>query len=121
MAVNLEHQTGEQFQVLDPASAPTRPESPQRLLINAGGVLLGLLLGLVIAGLLEFMDTTYHTESDVVTALSLPVLAVVPALQTAADVREARRRRLLAAVAVGVVLIACTGLGVALQLWRYVL
>lgn len=122
VAANLEHfQVGEQFHILDPASAPSRPESPQRILVNIGGVFFGLIVGFVLAGLLEFLDTTFRNESDVVAAIALPVLAVVPNLMTKADIREARRRRQLTAVAAAVCVAACAGLGVALQLWRYVL
>ncbi len=121
VAANLEHfQVGEQFHVLDPANVPSRPESPQRLLINAGGVIFGLLLGCGLIGLFEFMDSTYRTEADVVTSVALPVLAIVPYLQTEADLRTAKRRRLIAGVAVAGGVAACAVLGVALQLWRYV-
>ena len=122
VAANLEHfQVSEQFHVLDQASLPSRPESPMRLLVNLGGVAFGLLLGLGLAGLLEFIDTTLRNESDVVSSLSLPVLAVVPNLLTAADVRHAKRKRQLTALAVAASVAACAGLGVALQLWKYVL
>jgi uncharacterized protein involved in exopolysaccharide biosynthesis len=122
VAANLEHfQVSEQFHVLDPASLPTRPESPQRILVNLAGIFLGLLIGVGLAGGLEFLDTTFRSESDVVTSLALPVLAVVPILMTAADLRRSRRKRQLAGVAVAASLVACAAVGVALQLWRYLL
>jgi polysaccharide chain length determinant protein (PEP-CTERM system associated) len=122
VAANLERQQiGEQFRVLDPPRVPSRPLSPQRLLINLGGVVVGLLLGLGLIGLFEFLDATYHTEGDVISALTLPVLAVVPQLQTAGDLRAAARRRRLVGVAVVAVLVASTGVAAALQLWRYLL
>jgi polysaccharide chain length determinant protein (PEP-CTERM system associated) len=122
VAANLEHfQVSEQFHVLDPASLPSRPESPQRILINLAGIFVGLLIGVGLAGGLEFLDTTFRTESDVVASLALPVLAVVPILMTAADLRRSRRKRQLAGIAVAASLAVCAGLGVALQLWRYLL
>jgi polysaccharide chain length determinant protein (PEP-CTERM system associated) len=121
MAANLERrQIGEQFRVLDPARVPTKPMSPQRLFVNLGGLVLGLVLGLGLVGLLEFIDSTYRAETDVVNALSLPVLAVVPNLPTAADIMNAARRRKFVGVAVAGVLVASAGVTVALQLWRYV-
>ncbi|MEO5821846.1 MAG: GNVR domain-containing protein [Vicinamibacteraceae bacterium] len=121
VSANLERrQIGEQFRVLDPPRVPTKPKSPQRLVINAGGLALGILVGLALAGLLEFMDTTYRGEADVRTALSLPVLAVVPHLPTAADLRAAAKRQRMVAVAVAGVLVASAGVAAALQLWRYV-
>jgi polysaccharide chain length determinant protein (PEP-CTERM system associated) len=121
VAANLERrQIGEQFRVLDPPRVPNKPKSPQRILINAGGLVLGLLIGLALAGGLEFLDATYRSEADVLSALALPVLAVVPNLPTAADLRDAARRRKMVAATVAGVLVASAGVAVALQLWRYV-
>src|SRR4029077_7311281 len=48
LAAELERRSiGEQFKVLDPARAPERPFSPNRLQIDVGGVAVGLMLGLV--------------------------------------------------------------------------
>jgi polysaccharide chain length determinant protein (PEP-CTERM system associated) len=121
VAANLERQQiGEQFRVLDPPKVPSRPLSPKRLLINLGGVLFGFVAGLGLIGLLEFMDSTYHSESDVISALALPVLAVVPQLNTAGDLRHAARRRMLFTAGAAVLLLAAVGVTAALQLWRYV-
>lgn len=121
VAANLERrQIGEQFRVLDPARVPTKPMSPQRMFVNLGGLALGIVLGLALAGLLEFLDSTYRNEKDVVNALSLPVLAVVPNLPTAADLKEAARRRRMVAATLAGVLVVSAGVTVALQLWRYV-
>jgi polysaccharide chain length determinant protein (PEP-CTERM system associated) len=121
VAANLERrQIGEQFRMLDSPRVPTKPMSPQRLFVNLGGLALGLVLGLALAGLLEFLDSTYRSEKDVLGALSLPVLAVVPNLPTAADVKDAARRRWMVTATVTGVLVASAGLTVALQLWRYV-
>ena len=121
VSANLERrQIGEQFRVLDPPRVPNKPMSPQRLIVNLGGFALGLVIGLALAGLLEFVDSTYRTEVDVTNALSLPVLAVVPNVPTAADLKQAARRRRLVAISAVAVLVVSAGVGVALQLWRYV-
>ena len=122
VAANMERQQiGEQFRVLDPAQAPLRPLSPQRLVVNAGGLALGLMLGLLIVGGLEFLDSTYHNVADVVNALTLGVLAVVPRIDTAADKARQRRKRKWVAVGVAAGLVVSLGLGVTLQVWRYLL
>jgi polysaccharide chain length determinant protein (PEP-CTERM system associated) len=121
VAANLERQQiGEQFNILDPPRVPRRPLSPQRLLINAAGFALGMMLGLALVGLLEFLESTYRTEGDVVNALSLPVLAVVPHVATSGEAREAGRRRRLTAIAVALLLVVSGGLAAGLQLWRYI-
>jgi polysaccharide chain length determinant protein (PEP-CTERM system associated) len=95
MAADLERrQVGEQFRILDPPRLPEKPFSPNRILLNAIGALLGLGLGVALAGLREYRDTSLHTEADVVTTLAIPVLALIPAMVTDAERRSRRRRRL---------------------------
>ncbi len=64
-------------QILDPALLPSFPIKP-RLRVNLTiSALAGLLLGLVIALLVEFSDRTIKTQEDV-EALGLPFLGVLP-------------------------------------------
>jgi hypothetical protein len=53
--------------------------------------------------------------------LGLPVLAIVPAVHTSAELRAFTRRRWKLTAGVAIVLVAAAGLAVFLQLWRYVL
>jgi polysaccharide chain length determinant protein (PEP-CTERM system associated) len=95
IAANLERRNiGEQFRVLDPARVPERPYSPNRLLINAGGAVVGLALGLLIVALLEYRDSTFRSEEEVVRLCQLPVLAIVPLLMSDDEIRSRRRLRL---------------------------
>jgi uncharacterized protein involved in exopolysaccharide biosynthesis len=91
IAANLERrQVGEQFRVLDPARVPVRPFSPDRLRLIMLGAAAGFALGLAIVAMLEYRDTSLWTDDDVITCLSMPVLALVPMVTTAVE----RRRRL---------------------------
>jgi polysaccharide chain length determinant protein (PEP-CTERM system associated) len=84
MAAELERkQQGEQFRVLDPANLPDKPSFPNRPLFAAGGLGGGLALGLGIAFLLEMKDSSLKTERDVEFALRLPVLAMIPEIESA--------------------------------------
>ncbi len=86
MSTNLERrQIGEQFRILEPARLPERPVSPNRLQINLMGALSGLAVGMGFVLLLEYRDRSLRTETDVRTALGLPVLAVVRSLGVAAE------------------------------------
>jgi polysaccharide chain length determinant protein (PEP-CTERM system associated) len=115
IAANLERRNiGEQFKVLDPARIPERPFSPNRLLINLGGAVGGLVLGGLIGGLLEFMDTTLQTEENVVRLLNIRVLGLVPMMLSAQDRRRRRLRSAMLSVA-GVVVIGTSAL---LVWWR---
>jgi polysaccharide chain length determinant protein (PEP-CTERM system associated) len=100
VAVNLERrQIGEQFRIIDGARLPERPISPNRLRLNTIGTVAGLALGLLLAGLLEYRDTSFKTDEDVVTSLALPVLAVIPSMITALERARRRRRRLIGVAA----------------------
>jgi hypothetical protein len=103
IAVNLERrQIGEQFRILDGARLPERPVSPNRLRINMMGLFGGLAIGLALAALLEYRDTTLKSDVDIVTSLALPVLAVIPIMTNATERRSIRRRKLLMAGAASV-------------------
>jgi len=117
IAVNLERrQIGEQFRILDGARLPERPVSPNRLRINILGILTGLSIGLGLVALLEYRDTTFKTDDDIVTTLALPVLAVIPAMTNAGERRAQRRRRMLLAASAS---IGCMVLAAAVMLaWR---
>jgi polysaccharide chain length determinant protein (PEP-CTERM system associated) len=104
LAANLERaQAGEQFKILDPARVPEQPFSPNRLQMNLFGLVVGLGLGIGLAAVLEFRDTSLRTEDEIVRLFALPVVALVPVMRTAADQRRARRRLVLAFAAVTLV------------------
>ena len=116
VAANMERrQIGEQFKLIDSARLPQRPISPNRLRINMLGALAGLAIGLGFAVLLEYRDTSLRTEDDVVAALSLPVLALVPTMSTMLE-RERRRRRRMILASSGVVVVL---IGVATVAWKF--
>ncbi len=107
---NLERrQLGEQFKILEPAFAPLGPSSPNRILILALGAILGLVMGVGVGIGLETIDGSVHGPRDLQTALSIPVLATVPAILLESDRLLRLRRRLrysLAATAVVIVSLA---------------
>ena len=93
LAANLERrQIGEQFKIIEPAKIPEKPFSPNRPRIATIGAVLGLALGLGLAALLEFLDTTMRSERDVLAALGIPVLAIVHAVECEDDRQRLRRR-----------------------------
>jgi polysaccharide chain length determinant protein (PEP-CTERM system associated) len=98
LAANLERgQIGEQFRILDLASLPERPYNhKRRLTVLAGGILGGLAVGFLLVGFLEYRDTTFKLEEDVLRVLDLPVLALVPVMESEeeAPARLQSKRRL---------------------------
>ena len=96
MAANLERrQIGEQFKIIDGARLPERPFSPDRQRLNLLGVAAGLGFGFAIVALLEYRDTTFKSDHDIVASLALPVIAIVPAMLSTGEVRRMKKRRRL--------------------------
>ena len=109
-------QIGEQFKIIDGARLPERPISPNRLQINLLGIIAGLALGLGLAALLEYRDTSVKSDDDVVTALALPVLAVIPLMTSAAERRALRKRQLMVVASAS---LACMVVAAAVMVvWR---
>jgi polysaccharide chain length determinant protein (PEP-CTERM system associated) len=78
MATALEQdQQGEQFRVLDPANLPDAPTFPNPFVFAGGGFTGGLFLGLLLAALLEYRDTSLRNERDIWAFTKLPTLAVI--------------------------------------------
>jgi uncharacterized protein involved in exopolysaccharide biosynthesis len=107
---------GEQFKILDSASLPEKPYNQiQRMGIIASGAGAGLIFGVLIVAFLAFHDSTLRTENDVVRTLSLPVLALVPVLDTG---RELRLRRVRAVAGNIAAVVALLGSAAWVVLWR---
>lgn len=121
VAADLERrQIGEQFRVLDPARVPVTPVGRVRLKTNAIGAALGLFIGLGLVALVEVRDTSFRTEAEVLDVLVLPVLALVPFVETEAHRKRIRRQHVLVSAAV---VLAGTAAGYvfwSLQLWKFV-
>jgi polysaccharide chain length determinant protein (PEP-CTERM system associated) len=78
MATDLEkRQQGEQFRLMDEANLPEEPAFPKRGVFVTEGLAVGLFLGLLIVGLLEYMDTALRSERDIWAFTKLPTLGVI--------------------------------------------
>jgi capsular polysaccharide biosynthesis protein len=71
----------ENITIIDDAVIPTTPISPRFNLNVAIALVLGLMIALGLAFLLEYLDNTLKTGDDVEKYLKLPVLAVVPLVE----------------------------------------
>jgi polysaccharide chain length determinant protein (PEP-CTERM system associated) len=92
MATDLEkRQQGEQFRVMDEPNLPESPFSPKRSVYIAGGFAIGLGLGLLIVGTLEYLDTAVRSERDIWAFTKLPTLGVI-AFNGEPELVNSRRR-----------------------------
>ena len=66
------------IRLVEAASAPTRPVRPRTVWNIGMSVVAGLVLGIVVAAGLEFLDSTLRTPDDVERQLGLAVIAIVP-------------------------------------------
>lgn len=64
--------------VISRASPPESPSKPNRTINMAVSVLAGLFLGVLVAFLVEYLDTSVKTMADAESLLGLPVLTVIP-------------------------------------------
>jgi uncharacterized protein involved in exopolysaccharide biosynthesis len=71
-------QQGEQMKIQSPAGLQDSPTFPNRPLLAAGGLGVGLALGLLLAVFLEFSDRSIRTEKDAAAVMDLPLLISVP-------------------------------------------
>lgn len=105
-ATQLEiRQKGETFSVLDPAQPAERPSRPNRMLIDIGGSLGGLVLGLMLAIVTELFETSISAPEHLADMNGIPMLEVIPIIETQIE-RRLRKRRLILASASGVLLSA---------------
>jgi polysaccharide chain length determinant protein (PEP-CTERM system associated) len=107
MAADLEKkQQAEHFTILDLAQVPEKPFKPKRGLMFIGAFLGALAMSLGLAYLADMMNSSVKFERELKAMLpaNVPLLAVVPQLQSAADRRSSIR---FAVIAVVISLIGC--------------
>ena len=90
-----EEKKGESFQVVEPAFLPEKPFKPNRLAIMLAGAVLALGLSFGTAIAREFSDKRIH-DLEVLQRISrFPVISIIPAIISEADVAARRKRRVI--------------------------
>ena len=89
---NLEtERKGERFTMIEPPLPPEKPVSPNRLLILIAGLILSLGAGFVAVVAKDSVDPSIRGVDEIRQLLSVPPLAVIPAIVTRAEIRRRRR------------------------------
>lgn len=89
-------QKGERFSILDPAQPAQRPSSPNRQLIDLGGCLAGLGLGVLMAIVPQFFGMPITSAEHVPLINGNKVLEVIPFIKTETDRRRKKKQIILA-------------------------
>jgi succinoglycan biosynthesis transport protein ExoP len=83
------------IRVVDPAMIPSTPSRPAKARNVALALVVGLVGGIGLALMREYMDNTVKTPDDVETLVRLPSLAVVPQFETTDGNGSSGRQKLL--------------------------
>ncbi len=75
------------YKVIEPAKIPMAPFKPKRAQIVILGFLLGLAVGGAAALLVEILDKSFRKIEDVEEALGLPIMGVVPRIESVKKVK----------------------------------
>lgn len=81
--------------IIDPALTPSKPIKPNKRKNLALGFILGLMLGVGLAFLLEYLDRSIKTVEDVKELLGLSIYGIIPRIPFADQDRELPSRQLV--------------------------
>jgi polysaccharide biosynthesis transport protein len=83
-------QKGEKFEVLDAATTPSGPSSPNRRLISIAGLFGGLLAGIALAAAAEMNDESVRTEDEAAQIFGKAVMTGIPRIVSMKERRDSR-------------------------------
>ncbi|WP_289042500.1 lipopolysaccharide biosynthesis [uncultured Aliiroseovarius sp.] len=87
---------GQRISVIEPPAVPSGPSKPNRALIAGGGSVFGVLAGIGLIFLLEFLNRSIRRPEDLVAKLGIAPLATIPYIAEAGEKSRRRWRRVLA-------------------------
>ncbi|WP_449245595.1 GumC family protein [Desulfobacca acetoxidans] len=100
-----EHQKAEKFTLIDPASFPEKPVSPNRILIMAVGLLLGLAAGVGLVIATDQLDQSVKDADELAWLTELPILGTISSMQHTEEVNLIKKRRWIILAASGLSLL----------------
>lgn len=80
-------------QIIQKAQVPEAPVSPNKKLNIAIAFIVGLMVSIGLALILEFMDNTFKTKEELEKTIGLPVIGVIPELSEKDIKRSSKKRR----------------------------
>ncbi|WOI58421.1 GumC family protein [Palleronia sp. LCG004] len=83
---------GQRISVIEQATRPSSPSSPNRPFIATAGLGAGLAAGIALIVLMEILNSAIRRPQDLQNALGIDTLATIPYIQTREEVRTRRMR-----------------------------
>ena len=68
----------ENVQIIDRAEIPTKPIKPVPVVYMTVAGILGIIIGIFIVFLIEFLDNRIKTSDDIIKYLELPIIGIIP-------------------------------------------
>ncbi|MBU4259495.1 MAG: lipopolysaccharide biosynthesis protein, partial [Proteobacteria bacterium] len=88
-----ESRKAERFTLIDPPVVPEKPDRPNRLAILLIGMVLAIGCGIGFGSLSEYMDESVYRADELAAISGLPVLAVIPYLETEEDRKKMMQKK----------------------------
>ena len=73
--------TVSQNRIIDEALVPRKPIKPKRIMIVLGGFILGLVFGIALAFLREYLDDSINEEEDITHVTDVPMIGLIPSIK----------------------------------------
>ena len=80
-----EHQKGEKFTLIDPASYPGKPVKPNRPVIILAGMIFGCVAGFGLVAAVEWLDHSIKSADELAWLTEMNPLGVIPRIETSYD------------------------------------
>jgi len=98
---------GQRISVIEPATEPAFPAEPNRKLVAAAGMGMGIVLAAALVVLLELLNRSVRRPVELVGALGITPFGTIPYMETRAEIFR-RRMKLAAGTAVAVLALPLT-------------
>ncbi len=90
----------ERLSLVEPPILPETPAKPKRPLLMVVAFILSVGLGVGVVSVAEFMDNSLHDGESLAALASVPVLGVIPYVQTREEIAAKRRRKIVVILAI---------------------
>lgn len=95
---------GQRITVIEQPAVPSDPTKPNRLMIAAGGIGMGIMLGLALIAAFEFLNKSARRPEDLIRKLDVWPIATIPYVRSRSEmlIQSARRMAVILVIVVGV-------------------